>query len=317
MDSNDLLIEQSLFFQSGKDRSIDFALTFSERIARAFVLRLTGGCANMTAADGIGMANLTNALAGRGKRGAALPRFAGFAMFGGTRMVSIHDPRQVIPGITEIFPSIAAECPGTVMLGIVPGFRQILRSRQPGLEREMILSVEPAKNHITIVHPHLDSVLFLQPPADIDESKIWDEEFKECYKYIRTLHERKWQSLLVVYNGGGATKREVELWAEWSLREPGRWPVLLVRESGRTADEFAANEAFLAAHPDVHVAANSVEAINDKLYELGAVVDRTEDANPDNRPSVLPFAPQTRPDGQSGTDAAADSTELKRHSSAS
>lgn len=289
MDIDDLGLSQSLFFQSGKERSAGFALSFAQRSARNFVLRLTGGCGNMTAADGIGMANLTNALRGRGKKGKLLPRFAGFAMFGGTRMVSIHDPRQVVPGITEIFPSIAPECPGTIMLGVVPGFNNIQRSRHPDLANALILSVESGKNTVTIVHPDLHSVLFVQPSPDRDE--IWDDEYRECFRSIQGLHDLNWRSMLCVYNGGSVTRREVDLWAHYSLLQPGRWPILLVRESGRTADTLASDKDWLAAHPDVHVAENSVESINDKLYELGAVVDRADDGGSDGDTDarLLPF----------------------------
>lgn len=263
---------QSLYFQTGKERSVDFALMFSERSARPFVARLTGGCADMTAADAIGMRNLTDALSGRGTNEERLPRFAGYALFGGTRMLSLHDPSIVVPGITEIFPDVAKhDCPGVVMYGIVPGFRKMERSEDPKLEKYNILDIDMKKKVITIVHPEMKAVLFVQPQPDNEE--IWDDEYKECWKYIRTLHERRWGSLLIVYNGGPVTRRELELWAHWGLKEPGLWNVLLIKDSGRAADAFANDREWLDRHPHVHVAENSVEAINAKLYELGAVID--------------------------------------------
>ena len=77
---------QSLYYQSGKERSLDFALSFSERAARPYVIRLTGGCALMTSADSIGMKNLTDALRGKVDGRLRHPRFAAFAIFGGSRM---------------------------------------------------------------------------------------------------------------------------------------------------------------------------------------------------------------------------------------
>ncbi len=120
---------QSLYFQSGKERSPDFALSFSERAARPYVIRLTGGCALMTSADAVGMKNLTDALRGKVDGRLRHPRFAGFALFGGTRMRSIHDPKVIVPGITEIFPAMAKDSPGLVMLGMIPNFQSVTRSK--------------------------------------------------------------------------------------------------------------------------------------------------------------------------------------------
>jgi hypothetical protein len=260
---------QSLHFQIGRKTSVDFALSFSEQAARPFVLRLTGGCANMTAADAIGMRNLADAL--RGFKGSKdLPRFEGFALFGGTQMISIHDPAQVVPGITEIFPSIAQNLPGLVMLGIVPGFRQLLVSKEPGLIGKNILDIQPKKGVITTVHPDLRSVLLVEPEPNNEE--IWDDEWKECARYIRTLHERNWKSLLIVYNGGSVSERELKFWAQAGRQEPGRWNVLLIKESGRIADQYAEDQAFLDEHPGVFVAENDVEHINETLYKLDALV---------------------------------------------
>lgn len=266
---------QSLYFQSGKERSTDFALSFSERAARPYVIRLTGGCALMTTADSIGMKNLTDALRGKINGRKRNPRFAGFAIFGGTRMLSIHDPKIVVPGITEIFPEMAKDSPGMVMLGMVPNFQSISRSKKRGLADKLILSVEEKKGVVTVVHPELRSVLLLQPTPDRLEP--WDDEYKECFRLVKSLHDRQWKSLLVVYNGGNVTRREVELWQHWGQREPGRWNVLFIKESGRVADEFVdkleSDADFRSQNPDFHYAENTAASINAKLDELGAMVE--------------------------------------------
>ncbi len=273
--SNKILDDtQSLYFQSGKERSTDFALSFSERAARPYVIRLTGGCALMTTADSIGMKNLSDALRGKINGRKRAPRFAGFAVFGGTRMLSVHDPKIVVPGITEIFPEMAKDSPGMVMLGMVPNFQSISRSKKRGLADKLILSVEEKKGVVTVIHPELRSVLLLQPTPDRLEP--WDDEYKECFRLVKSLHERQWKSLLVVYNGGNVTRREVELWQYWGQREPGRWNVLFIKESGRVADEFVdkleSDEGFRSENPDFHYADNTAESINAKLDELGAMV---------------------------------------------
>ena len=77
--------------------------------------------------------------------------------------------------------------------------------------------------------------------------------------------------MLTVYNGGGVSERELLAWAELGLTNPF-YRVLLIRDSGGTADKYANNEAFLAAHPNVHVAQNDTESMRAKLLELGAIV---------------------------------------------
>ena len=57
------------------------------------VVRVTGGCAEMSRDDADGMKELfREAFAG----------FAGALLIGGTRMVSTTDPARSIPGITEV-----------------------------------------------------------------------------------------------------------------------------------------------------------------------------------------------------------------------
>ena len=266
---------QSLYFQSGKERSPDFALSFSERAARPYVIRLTGGCALMTSADSVGMKNLTDALRGKVDGRLRHPRFAGFAIFGGTRMRSIHDPKVIVPGITEIFPAMAKDSPGLVMLGMIPNFQSVTRSKKRGLKDKLILSVDEKKGVITTVHEELRSVLFLQPTPDRED--VWDDEYKECFRLVKSLHERDWKSLLVVYNGGSVTKREIELWQAWAQREPGQWNILLIKDSGRVASEYCerleADAEFREANPCFHVAENDPASINAKLDELGAMVE--------------------------------------------
>ncbi|MBC7999696.1 MAG: hypothetical protein IAF58_17215 [Leptolyngbya sp.] len=228
----------------------------------------------MTTADSIGMKNLSDALRGKINGRKRAPRFAGFAVFGGTRMLSVHDPKIVVPGITEIFPEMAKDSPGMVMLGMVPNFQSISRSKKRGLADKLILSVEEKKGVVTVIHPELRSVLLLQPTPDRIEP--WDDEYKECFRLVKSLHDRQWKSLLVVYNGGNVTRREVELWQYWGQREPGRWNVLFIKESGRVADEFVdkleSDEGFRSENPDFHYADNTAESINAKLDELGAMV---------------------------------------------
>ncbi|HEY9776373.1 MAG TPA: hypothetical protein V6C81_21610 [Planktothrix sp.] len=272
--------EQLLFFQDGGRRSVDFALTFAdaEPLVPKIACRLTGGCGNMTTADAIGMRNLEQALCGFTKGGGPRRHFAGFGIFGGTRMISPIDPTIVIPGITEIFPNVVKHCPGADTLGIVAGFRRFSRSQEPGLTDKLILSRE--NNLLTIVHPDPRAVLLLQPTPDNDS--VWDDEYKETQKCFTALHDLDWKTLNIVYNGGSVTEREIKLWAYLGRRQPGLWNMLLIKDSGRKASEYASNAEFLAQHPNIHVAENDVNAINDKLWQLGVLVEKAQS-------KVIPF----------------------------
>jgi hypothetical protein len=259
--------EQTLFVQEGGRRSVDFALNFAQakNPTRPFACRLTGGCANMSAADAVGLRRLERALCG----GKTDKRFAGFALFGGTRMLSTIDPTEVLPGITEVFPNIAEQCPNMEMLGLIAGFRRQIRSSDPKLAGQII--IDKSKNFLTVVHPRPRSILQLQPLPDNEE--VWDDEYKETARCFQALHEYGWQTLNIVFNGGTVTEREIKLWANLGLQNPGLWNMLLIKDSGRIAEQFAEDADFLACHQNIVVAENDIDDMVAKLSDLGALVD--------------------------------------------
>lgn len=257
----------SLFIQTGEDKSQLFGMNFARNIKRHFVMRLTGGCGLMTPSDAVGLANLQEALSGKkpGEEGDSQhPRFAGFCLFGGTRMVRKDDPTVIVPGITEVPPAISRDCPDAAMLGVIAKVGH-MRYTPSGI----VVHSEDNNDYATIVHPTQTSTVVLQPSADSLAS--WDDEAKECINICDALRQLQWQGLLTVYNGGGVTEREIKRWALLGLRDPF-WRVLLINGSGRKADEYARDEEFLAEHPTVHVCDNTVESMRSKLAELGAII---------------------------------------------
>jgi hypothetical protein len=260
----------SLYIQTGDDKSQMFGMNFARNIQRHFVMRLTGGCGLMNESDAVGLANLQAALSGQnvgessGDAQASHPRFAGFCLFGGTRMVSKTDPSVIVPGITEVPPAISAHCPDAATLGVIAKVGH-LRYTSNGI----VVSSSEADPYATIVHPTQTSVVLLQPSADSFAS--WDDEAKECITICDALRDMQWQGLLTVYNGGGVTEREILRWAKLGKLNPF-WRVLLIKGSGRKADEYANDQEFLEEHPTVHVCENTVEDMRRKLFELGAIV---------------------------------------------
>lgn len=241
----------SLYVQNeGEDVSTKVALTLT-RAPEKFVIRLTGGCGEMSERDAEPMYDLfTHGFGGD---------YKGALVFGGTQMRLRADPSMVYPGITEIAPRIASECPEAIVLGIVP--------RQGDLKLSphgMIVSDELGKDFFTIVHPQQHTCLVVQ--HSVDTGVIWDAEYLICASIVQHLQDfAGWKALLVAYNGGGVTEREIMLWAQRG------WPVLLIAESGRVSERLAKDSEFLRLHPSVHVAENYAPALRLKLTELGAV----------------------------------------------
>lgn len=259
----------SLFIQTGVDKSQLFGLN-SARDVRHFVLRGTGGCGLMSPKDAVGLRNLELALTGRTEDGRSdLPKFSGLCLFGGTRMVRKDDPSVVIPGITEVFPAIEEHCDQAAMLGVIAKVGH-LRYTENGI----VISDEADCEYCTIIHPTQTSCVLLQPSADMQAS--WDDEFKECVRIAHSLSQVSWKGLLLAYNGGGVTEKEIRTWAKHGQRDPF-WQVLIVNGSGRKCDELANDDKFLADHPTVHVCENDIDHMREKLLELDALVEQEED----------------------------------------
>jgi hypothetical protein len=188
--------------------------------------------------------------------------YDGALLFGGTRMLSREDRTTIVPGITEIPPYLRAACPRMVTLGVIP------RTQDLQLANEgMVVSDETGNPYFTIVHPRQDIVLVVQVSADSPE--VWDAEFQECLHITKDLREyAAFKSILVSYNGGTVTEREILAVAEQNF------PVILIRGSGRKTDEYATNEGFLRAHPNVKVAEKEANSLRDCLAFFGAVQPR-------------------------------------------
>jgi hypothetical protein len=235
------------------DRTMKVALRLGSAAARA-VVRLTGGCGNMTAE----FSALMN--------GTLLPAFDGFRgtlLFGGTRMVSMQDYRTVVPGITEVAPRIAARNEGVVMVGVAPRVGETIAV--PGVGH--VLYIEPKKGYVTIVHPDQFAFVLLQKNADHGEP--WEAEYKRCIELIKDMREViSFESLHVAYNGGEYTEMEILAIAELG------WPQLLIEGSGGVADQYARDKAFRIRYPNVHSCLNNAAAVRRSLIELNVLDER-------------------------------------------
>jgi len=210
------------------------------------VVRFTGGCGHMDPEDAKGMYELFLT---------AFNGFAGAMLFGGTRMLR---GKEIVPGITEVPPMIKEKNPGCILLGVVPKM-QDLRIVEQGI----YLSGN-WNDIMTIIHPYQDQCLVIQKNPDAGVS--WEVEYEECMHITNDLREiANWRSLLVSYNGGSVSEKEILATAA------AGWPVLLVEGSGRKTDEYARNKTFLAEYPNVLVAQRDASDLRSKLFLTGAL----------------------------------------------
>ena len=199
----------SLYIQNKGEKSTNVALRLT-RASHRYIIRFTGGCANMEECDAQGLYELFED---------SFAYFSGAMLFGGTRMLKISNPKKVIPGVTEIVARLKKICPNSVSLGVIPRTQE-LKLTDYGL----CVATEPDKDCFTVVHPEQDICLVVQISPDHVAS--WDAEAEECAEIINNLRVfAQWQSLLISYNGGGVTEREIVNTAKRG------WPVLLIEGS--------------------------------------------------------------------------------------
>ncbi|CAN5535741.1 hypothetical protein BH10CYA1_BH10CYA1_18020 [soil metagenome] len=258
-----------IYMESEHDKCALFAMQFAAAGCPHYFLRIAGGCAGMSDEDAAGLRNIE--LAAGGERDGD-PKFKGFAVFGATRMYQgrTDNPScKVLQTITEVFPNIADRL-GTeaILLGIASKYNHLLYSQTYGL----VLEVNEQRGTFTTVNPSCKSVLITQPSSDEKAHQL--DEMKEAVEIVDQLHTIDWQSLLVAYNGGPNTEREILTWAANGKRDPSpnRWQILLIRGSGRAADRYARDPEFLAENANnVHVADNNASSIRAELLKLGAL----------------------------------------------
>ncbi|MFC1623263.1 hypothetical protein ACFL16_02545 [Patescibacteria group bacterium] len=240
----------SLYVQNKGEDSVDIALKLT--VARdKIIVRFTGGCGYMSPEDAQGMNNFfVDSFLG----------FGGAMIFGGTRMI-LRESKEIVSGITEIPSLIHRKCKDSVILGVVPRSNELMISGEDGL----IVSDEAGEDYITVVHPEQDACLVVQ--QSVDQGVSWEAEFLECIKITEKLRSLvRWKSILVSYNGGGVTEKEIVAIAKLG------WPVILIKGSGRKSDEYANDSQFLVRHPNVKVVDNGdVLGMRRILCELSAL----------------------------------------------
>ena len=244
---------------------------------RRKLVRITGGCGDMSEADARGLLTLfTEAFEG----------FDGALLFGGTRMLTRTIPQRVRMGITEVGPAIRRKNPTAVVVGI------IAKNGQMVLDEQMIVGDSDRDDFYTTVHPDQNVVLVvdiegshekniqrrirhaeicaiiasfpeLAAKYNFNPQKLspWDGEFLECSSLTHVLRTfSRWDSILPVYNGGGTTLKEVVDHVDRG------WPALVVEGSGRVSDDLYNCVSFRRRYEEfLHFAKPNVSSLRTAL----------------------------------------------------
>ena len=197
-----------------KDHPLPLSVSsYIHRSPAALGIRLAGGCSNMSQAERDGMLGFfASGLAG----------FSGLLSSGGTREVSPDG--MLIPMVTDVPPLLAAQSPGKVLtISSVPRTGDL---RLVG-ESRLVLSAD----HTLLPNPGVHMIIVVQSETGFPLE--WDGDLDTYFKLFHSLVvDGLWKFGMVVYNGGGVTKKEAERAMMLG------WPVILVEGSGRMADEL-------------------------------------------------------------------------------
>ena len=237
-----------LWVQSGSEVCARINFLFARKYLTRFVIRLTGGCALMDP----GHARMLSILRG------ALEGFTGVGLFGGTSVRNRENPLEIIDTVTEVFPAVQSRM---LRLGIVPKVVDMHYSPYG-----MVVSDNDSEWWFTTMNYRADALLMIQPSAD--RHAIWDDEYKECVRIVNELQKVGWGSLLIVFNGGLISEKEILTWGALGRENPGKWNVLLIEGSGRMADRYAADKEFLERTMNVKTVPCTPEALRDALAQF-------------------------------------------------
>lgn len=204
---------------------------------RKVAVRVMGGCKNMGPEDKVEMLDFFAA----GFRG-----FEGVILSGGTRATT--EDGNIDPMVTDVPGYIASKNPGSVALGTVPR-TDIMRLVD---ESRLVF------DEWNVPNPSMSALLIVQNGPN--DKADWDGDVATYFQLMSDWQSHGGFTALagVVWNGGGVTLDEAN---ECARRG---WPTILVRGSGRGADEIIGK-----------LEAKDEETVN--LYsKSGIIVDKSD-----------------------------------------
>ena len=189
-----------------------FAL-MGTRAQRKVALRLGGGCKGMNQQDKLDMLEyFSTAFAG----------YDGLIWSGSTRQVTSEG--QIDPMITDVPGVIAAANKDAVALGTCPRIEMLT------LQQDSRLVLDEWG---TVPNPDMAGILIVQNGPD--GAGAWDGDVATYFRLMESWRDFAGFTALglITWNGGQITQDEIMLAAK------KKWPVMLVRGSGRATDEVA------------------------------------------------------------------------------
>jgi hypothetical protein len=190
-----------------------FAL-MATRAEKKVAARLLGGCKGMGAADKRAMLEFF---------ATAFKDYRGLVWSGGTRQATKEG--EVDPMVTDIPGIIAAANPGCIALGTIP------RTAMLTLQENSRLVLDEWG---TAPNPDMSGILIVQNGAD--GTADWDGDVATYFAMMDQWKTYAGFAALgtVAWNGGPITEKEILMSAARG------WPTILIKGSGRVADEMAA-----------------------------------------------------------------------------
>jgi hypothetical protein len=241
---------------------------------RECIVRVTGGAALMSEAEGAGVGPLlANALGGSACDAAVIA--------GATMTINrptpglcpacdehrVHCPAHGFghiaprPGVMDTLMHLSAMGAPARTIGIVPTIGDL--SLYGGF---MMVSNTPSHGSYTVVDGRCPFCLLLQFSTD-KPGLTWDDEWKVSIDYMELLrNEAQYSSLHLAFNGGKVTRNEC-LHVAALPRGDNPWQLLLVEDSGRTATELANDLEFRTTYP--HVVSCSRHELTTVIRQMG------------------------------------------------
>lgn len=170
--------------------------------------RLAGGCSGMTDDE----------------RARVLPYFVeGLGGFNGVAISGATSAPDGKPMVTNVPAALVQAGNNCVALGTLPRTADMALPQSGSVSvSEYGDTIDLGQHGVTVVQKDASQVL------------DWDGDLSFYADFLKGLqNEAEWPVALIVFNGGGVTKKEIEIALASSI------PVIVVRGSGRASDEFA------------------------------------------------------------------------------
>lgn len=175
-------------------------------------LRIAGGCSGMDEAARVDMLDYFRT---------ALGRYTGFLSSGATRSVQ---GRQISPMVTDV-PAVVARHRGDRVLTVSTAPRTGNMALTG--DSRLVLDIENG----VYPQPGVHMIVLFQPQF-AHQRLEWDGDVDGAFGLFDAYAKTGWPFGLVIWNGGGVTKKEALLAARLG------WHIFLVEGSGRVADEL-------------------------------------------------------------------------------